>query len=194
MDKRFSSSNRLLNRAFTLIELMVVMAVIGILAMISLYGYRNFDTQQSVQTAQKDFINNFRSVQNRVNSGNGGNVINLSFNANGYSFSGQTTALPSGVSVTISTYDYGSNSWTELDSNLYTCVPNQNLTTYDSSINVCGKTSVNCSGNDFIACYTGINPAVKAKGPIRITFSKNSYIKVVQIEGSGMRITRVYEP
>lgn len=85
MDKQYSG--------YTLVEMMVVIAIMGFIATIGFYALKNQDKSQVVINAQRDFLNNMRSVQNKVETGADGlalRTINVPTDV----------SLPTGVSIT----------------------------------------------------------------------------------------------
>ena len=78
---------------YTLIELMVVLAVICFIATIAFYGIKSYDNSQAVINEQLDFVNQLRSEQNKVINGADG------LNTRSVSIPAGATVNPSTVTV-----------------------------------------------------------------------------------------------
>ena len=69
------------NFGFTLVEILLVVAIIAIIAGISVPFYRNFQTSQELDIASKDMLLNMRDAQNRSKVGQNDSVWGVHFNA-----------------------------------------------------------------------------------------------------------------
>lgn len=185
---------------YTLIELVIVLAIIAGISVLSVYGLASQNSKQLVTNAQLEFVSNLRSVINGVDQGiNGQNFeyLLLTNGTNSYalnSSSGTTTRTFSMLQskVYLCIVDPPSSQ------NIAICAANPNLSSYPN-----GATCSSCASGSYFACQStgaGYAPIGNA-GPDTITvrFSQNSnclaagnvYHKDVVIEGSGMQISRV---
>lgn len=154
--------------AYTLIELLVVIAVMGFVAALSFYGIRGQDKTHYLSSAQKDFINNMRSLQNKAKTGADGLAVRSFILTNGSTWSnGITYTITGGGTKAI-------------------CFVNPNLPTFTTV----AKCESCVTGSGYICTgTTADSPAF-----LDVTFSNGvSAPKTVRIEGSGMEIGRIYE-
>lgn len=178
------------NRGYSLVELLVVMAVIGAVAGVAFFGSRSFNNTTAVSNASKEFVTNLRAVQNRVDNGqvleNGKVVQEVTIPANGsayYSVNGTEINLPSGVTLTNST-----------NIPLTICFPNRNLDAYDSVLvdGIAVHQCANCNVDDSIG-FICKNPGGISTSTVSVTFASNvsTVGQTVTINGSGMRVTEI---
>lgn len=154
------------NFGYTLIEVMIVLAVIGVLTLIALFGISAYKQGDAVSVAQREFLSNLRATQNKVDNGADGLSV--------WPVSLASYPLPAGVTMT-----------NPLGAAVTVCFANRNLDSYDST-HLCGSCSV---GQGFI-CNGGL---IDTSAKLEVSFTNGSLTKKVVIEGSGMRINRVYE-
>lgn len=76
-------SARTHSSAFTLIELLIVIAIIGVLSAISIPSFSTFTNNQRLSQAAKQVKNDLRSAQNRALSGVGGMAWGVNVSAGG---------------------------------------------------------------------------------------------------------------
>ena len=178
------------NRAYTLIETLIVVAIMAVLAVIAAYGLKNQDQSQVVINAQRDFVTNLRSVQNNVRNGVDGQAVMsviLTQNSSSYTIVSATSPLktktillPTGVTVGFA------GSATQA-----VCFANVNLSAYTSAAKCASApdgTTACVSGTGYLCTST------TASSPTNLTvnFTNNTVTKTVSIEGAGMNIVRVY--
>jgi len=77
---------RTVQSAFTLIELLIVIAIIGILAAASIPAFSSFTTSQRLSQAAKQVKNDLRSAQNRAINNVGGKAWGVRFNLTGHTY------------------------------------------------------------------------------------------------------------
>lgn len=86
---------------YTLVEILIVMAIMSIFGVMAIYGIRSTSNSQSVTDAQRNFISDLRATQNKVINGadgvNSKNVVINSPNQYNYVVDGTTIKLPNGV-------------------------------------------------------------------------------------------------
>lgn len=146
---------------YTLIEVMIVLAVIGVLAIVAFFGFGAYKNSDAVTFAQRDFLSTLRTAQNKIATGaEGVNVIAVTI----------PNTLPGGITTSV------------FPSSLVTiCFVNRNVTASFA----CGG----CSGTTGYACD---GSTLSSPAKVTVTFSLNSTVKNVIIEGAGTWINRVY--
>lgn len=151
-------------RGYTLLELMVVIAIMGFVAVTSFYGLRTLNKTDQTAEAQKQILGNLRAVQNEVLAGSNSGVTRSATFLNGartsYAIDGVTYPLPAGVAVTAL-------------ADTIVCFNNPNATTST------------CCGGAGYAC---------PNRPATLTVSGTGPSRTIIIEGNGLFITRIYEP
>lgn len=88
------------NFGYTLVELMVVLAILGVLSVMALYANRSFTYGQAVRNAQLKLLSDLRGTQTGVNSGALGKsvqVVSIPVNGSTYTVDSRTVTLPTGV-------------------------------------------------------------------------------------------------
>ena len=173
---------------YTMIELMVVIAIMGVIGLLSIYGLRSSDDSQIVTSAAKELAGNLRSLQNKaINGSKGSNCFVMQFAGSGSmtynmvstvdSFS-QT--IPNGVLMTA--YDNVgiplSPAW------VYFLHPSAGFA------NCTGQTANACG---VAACTApGSPPSTYIVGPLRFTLSKGGISKSVIVEFTLTQVGRIY--
>lgn len=180
---------------FTLIELMVVIAVLGVVGTMVFFGIQSFDQGQAVLDAQRNLLVSLRTLQNKVNSGaDGESVKRVDLVAGGSSYNLQTVGdetltvnLPANTTLT-----YSASDGSPLGSPLSLCFVNPNLAAFDGT-HVCGLPSANpcISGSGYVCDRSGV-PQALSPPAVRVTLTRGDISKTVVIEGSGMTVTRMY--
>lgn len=168
---------------YTLVELAVAMVVIGLMAMMAIYGLKTFRNTTPVDNAQKEFVVNLRTAQSRIDNGEVVTIgvvdkvigeVTIPANSASYTINGKAIELKDGVRVV------------SPSGPLTICLPNRNLSQYDSSpAHRCGSCNSNADG---YICRGG-NPQSPAS--VEIQFQKGSFIKRVVIYGTGMRVNQI---
>jgi prepilin-type N-terminal cleavage/methylation domain-containing protein len=168
---KFQISN---SGGYTLVELLVTLAIVGFLAVIAFYGLRGADAGQKLTGAQKNFLSDLRAMSNQAANGAGGSAyktVAIS-SASQYLVGGRTVTLPTGVTMDAA--------------GLTICFAHPALTAYTAS--QCGS----CLTGSFFACRAG-TPV--SSGTITVVFtSAGGETKRVNIEGNNMTVNRVYAP
>lgn len=202
-------------KGYTLIELLIVMAIITVVGVIAFYAFGSTNNAQAVAAAQLEFATNLRSVVNGVNNGASG-LTNQYFFITTSSVGGKNLKyelfddnnptnpptnpinsfpLPAGVKICLPNSS-ASTGCAEAQPQLYICIANPNLTAYSQTP---GKDYCStCNPGAFFACRAdGMiqrTPISSSTDTLIVRFmsTKNSAIyKDVAIEGSGMSIARV---
>lgn len=180
--RNYTELLRLLTRparaGYTLVEMMVVLAVMGLVAGLTIYALRSFNSTEPLSNAQKEFVVNLRSAQTRAESGDTINntsvVQQVTFSSGGYAINGSSISLPAGVSIST------------LPANIVLCFPNPNLDAYD---NAGGHKCGNCISGVGFVCKSG---TTLTSEPVKVTFTKTGASpKIVNISGSGMQIIEI---
>ncbi len=156
-----------IRNGYTLIEMLVVIAIMSFIAVMSLYGMKNQDKTHYLNSAQKDFLNTLRSTQNKVNTGANGLAVRSFILTSGSTWgNGITYTITGGGTKAI-------------------CFVNPNLSTF-TSVNKCESC---VTGSGYICTgTTASSPAF-----LDVIFSNGVASKTVRIEGTGMTIGRIYE-
>jgi prepilin-type N-terminal cleavage/methylation domain-containing protein len=81
-------------RGFTLIELMIVIAIIGIVAGMSALGWQRIVLNSNLRSAGRDIVTDFQSCKVRANSESRTYTIAFNQGANSYTISSPATTLP----------------------------------------------------------------------------------------------------
>lgn len=161
-------------RGYTLIEILVVLAIIGVLAVVVFTGISGYNKNQYLSNAQREFLTALRGTQNRVL--NGANTVNyevVTVNTNSYQIGNNSpVSLPPGITVA---------------STVPTCLYFANPLLTTNAANSCG--TANCAAGAYFGCVNGV---LTSSGSLSVTFTNDSTSKTVVIEGSGMTINRVY--
>ncbi|MBI3559113.1 type II secretion system protein [Candidatus Gottesmanbacteria bacterium] len=172
MNFQISNFKFQIRQGYTLIELMVVLAIMGFIAAVAFYGLRNYNNAQQVINTQKDFVNLLRATQNKVTNGADGSPVKTVDVP-------MSLSLPVGINVTNNRTGNG----------ITICFANSNLISFDST-NVLYQCGACSSGSDYFLCDDVTNS--KILGGVTFSFSNGSTIKTVTIEGSNMTINRIY--
>lgn len=185
--------NGFVNRGYTLIEIMVVIAISTSVAVMAFFGIRSLGNSQSVANAQLELISNLRSLQTQVYNGASGlndQYILLQNNQSNYGvYDGsntllRTVSLPATVQLTGLPLP-----------KLAICVANPSLSGYTA---VLGGNSncYSCGSGSYFACNSDGSSSTKIGSSgltmIQIGLTNGSVTKYVNIEGSGMTVNRIY--
>ncbi|MCL4397483.1 prepilin-type N-terminal cleavage/methylation domain-containing protein [Patescibacteria group bacterium] len=177
------------SRAYTLIELLISLAIMAIIGVLAFYGIQDFNVNQAVSDAQHNFISDLRATQNQAALGaDGVNFKTVWVNTGSpdqYTISytvplsnnlvSVTKILPTGVTVSAPN-----------PANFTVCLANPKLTGYTTG--QCGNCAV-AGSEAFFACNNGTKVD---SNYLDVTFSRGSVSKTVRIEGNGMDISRIY--
>lgn len=165
---------------YTLIELLVVLGITGTIAVLAFYGINNFNVNQSVSDAQRNFISDMRSLQNKASVGaEGVNYQRLTFTSSSpaqYTIgTSQIVALPAGVTMSVKTPATATR--------LTICLANPNLGGY-----LAGE--CDCGAGIYFACS---NTSSKfTAGKVEVVFTRDSVSRTVAVEGNNMVVSRIY--
>lgn len=164
-------------RGYTLIELVVVIAIVGLISLIGFYGLKPENDAEKLDGAQREFLANFRAAQNNVMAGrNSGATYTLTFNSGGYDIndglSTKSYNFPAGVT------------WTAVPGYAI-CLVNPNKTVLTN----CAACSVGAPATwSSFSC-----PAAPVSGMMAMTISgRAGAAKTITVEGSGIFINRIY--
>ena len=180
MVKKFSSNSR----AYTLIELLITVAVMAFIGSLAFFGIRDFNTSQAVSDAQRNFISDLRAAQNKAaNGGSGVNFKTASFGSADpahYTVDGNLVTLPAGVSLSIANPAAATS--------VVLCFANPYLSAYGAS--QCGG----CAPGSFFACTDATPPQIgmSAASEVTVIFRRAAVSKTVVIKGNGMNISQIY--
>ncbi len=196
---------------FTLVELMVVLALIAIVATGAFFGLSQSNNVQPLINAQKELVSALRSIQNQVINGSDGVsvksvILPIASNctASSCSYTVVNSYLTSTYQSTVVNLPRGIQ-FANLDAAKPTaiCFSNPNLTNFEVGqvcvTDVTSKLGCTCAVSpctSFIGfiCNGGSSPTLSSVSAFDITLLKGSAQKVIRLEGSGMKINRIYEP
>ncbi len=184
MARENSSSSGYLRRVgITLVEVLVVLALVGIIGGIAFAGVRGLGNEQSVVNAQKEFLSAARAAQSRARTGaDGTNVTRIYIeSATRYQVLGNSS--PRTIDLT-SQYPGVTMSVTG-GTGVYICFSHNSRQSFLA--NQCGG----CLGGQFYACRGTTQIAT----PINVTFSRTGGggTRTVVVSGNGIEISRIYE-
>lgn len=172
---RWSLKRNTFRRGYTILELVVVLAVIGVIATIAFFGFGSFNKTQFVIDAQSQFLGNLRAAQNQVRNGASGSSVRAVriINATSYSLpDGTVITLPNGVTLSPA-------------SSSSICFTNSNLAQFAASPNNCGTCT---SGSTGFVCNSS---SALSAADFTVTFTNGSSSRSVIVRGTGMNITRI---
>jgi len=90
-------------RGFTLIELMIVIAIIGIVAGMGVLGWQRTVFNSNLRSAGRDIVTDFQSCKVKANSESRAYTITFDQGANTYTISSPATTLPAVNTVKLPT-------------------------------------------------------------------------------------------
>ncbi len=157
---------------YSTIELIIVMAVIGIIATIAFFGFGTFNRSQLVIDAQNQLMSSLRAAQNQAQNGAAGSSVRAVTLVSSTSYQlpdGTVVNLPVGVTLSPSSGTI--------------CFANPNLTSFSSPTNLCGS----CTGSNGFACTAGVLSA----SDLTITVTNGTTTRSVIIRGDNMRVIRI---
>ncbi len=165
-----------LTKGYTLVELVIVLAIVAFMGLLTVYGFTNQNKDQRIISSQREIVVNLGWLQTKVDSGVGGSSVKTAVFVNGnnyYTVDGTNVFLTSGVKLSIS----------QTPATIYFSHP-----AYTSHATACGAASVYfaCAGTP-LAPYDGTTYTFIKIG---FTGSTNRYVR---IDGSGMNVNRIYE-
>lgn len=166
-----------LKRAYTLIEVTVVLAIVAFMGLLTIYGFSNQNKDQRVVNSQRELVANLRSMQTKIDSGAEGDNVKIANFVNGgnyYTLDGVRVSLPPGVTLLVS----------KSPTNIYFSHP-----AYPNHSSNCASTNIYfaCAGTPLEA-FDG--SAGHNSISVGFTGSTNRFVRV---DGSGMNINRIYE-
>lgn len=169
-----------ISRGYTLIELLIILVISGVIGVLSFFGIRSFNNYDAVVNAQKQFLTSARLLQNQVNNG----ALGLSVQTISLPGSGSTYTVGSGSPVNLSSK--GITITNSLAQAIKICFAHPAITSYSATY-LCGT----CTSGAGYVCDS--NSTIQNPARVTVTFTLGSIQKMVQIEGSGMTVTRIYD-
>lgn len=169
-----------LRKGYSLIELVVVLAIITFMGMLTFFGFGNQNKDQRVLAAEREIIVNLRSIQTKVDSGVGGANYKTATFRNGdsfYTLDGTTINLTPGVKLSLTTTPV----------TIYFSHPS--LACYSTTCGAPTTTTCGASATIYFAC--GGSPVGVLSPLVTIGFVGST--RTIKIEGSGMNVNRIYE-
>lgn len=177
MVKPTSSSTWSLERAYTLIEVTIVLAIVAFMGLLTIYGFSSQNKDQRIVSSQRELLANLRSLQTKIDSGAEGDNVKVANFVNGnnfYMLDGVRINLPPGVTLLVS----------KSPANIYFSHP-----AYPNHSSNCVSTNIYfaCAGNP-LEVFDG--SAGHSSISVGFTGSTNRFVRV---DGSGMNVNRIYE-
>lgn len=186
---------------FTIIELMVVLGVIALISAIALYGLSQYNSTQPLDNAQKEFVTKLRSLQNQVVNGSDGVSVksvvlppSSNCTVNSCSYTVVNSYLSSTYVTTAVSLPKGVQFANLAVNPTAICLSNPNLTNFSAGqpcVTDAGLKRGCTSGRAFV-CDDGTTPSINVTSPFEVVFSQGAAQRKVILEGSGMRINRIY--
>lgn len=202
VDTNATFAGILIRRGFTLVEMVAVLGIISIVSGMALFGLSQYNNTQPLFNAQKELLTNLRSVQNQVVNGSEGVSVKsvILDGASPTSYTIVNSYL--GASLSTTQVNLPSNvSFFGLSGVVAICFSNPNLTSFGSdqkcvySISSGGScNNSNLQNKMGYVCAAGTPPVSSSPASFTITLAQGSSQKKVILEGSGMKINRIYAP
>lgn len=186
---------------FTIIELMVVLGVIGIISVLAFYGLSQSNNTQPLDNAQKEFVTTLRSLQNQVVNGSDGVSVKSvilppspSCTVNSCSYTVVNSYLSSTYMTTVVSLPKGVQFANLAVNPTAICLSNPNLTNFSAGQPCATDASLKrgCTSGQAFACNDGTTPSINVTSPFEVVFSQGAARRKVILEGSGMKINRIY--
>ncbi|MBI4099759.1 prepilin-type N-terminal cleavage/methylation domain-containing protein [Candidatus Microgenomates bacterium] len=177
---------------YTLLELLVVLSVAGIVATMVFFGLGSYNNTDAVTNAQKEFINNLRAIENKVNVGADGKAVKwvgIDRTSGQYKLYDKDNPTGTVINVAPVTIDYSVVGAT-VNNPFSLCFINPNLTALDNT----GSHACALCNDPTATGWVCDQATLKNPASLTVTFSRGSFQKSVVVEGSGMQINRIYAP
>jgi prepilin-type N-terminal cleavage/methylation domain-containing protein len=144
------------NKGFTLIELMIVIAIIGILSAVSTYGWLGYQNNVNLKTAAREVMADIASCRQLAVSGNCDYLIQFTDSSPNYTITAPTcvpppptqtknlTSFGSGLTITTTTFGTAPVSFISRGTSSFGTInlKNSKNSTATITINITGRTYV----------------------------------------------------